>query len=62
MRTTFVLFFRVVASLGLFEVGALDGDLPSALAPTLYARFGDVLFLLMLFGTGIAAILGKIYL
>jgi len=32
---------RVIASLALNETGALDGALPGALAPTLYARLGD---------------------
>jgi hypothetical protein len=30
-------------------LGVLDGDLPEALSPTLYARFGDLGFFLMLF-------------
>ena len=41
---------RVKAELPLNRMGALDGVLPVAIAPTLYARFGDVIFLLMLFG------------
>lgn len=41
---------RVKAELPLNRMGALDGVLPAAIAPTLYARFGDVIFLLMLFG------------
>ncbi|MCW5700565.1 MAG: apolipoprotein N-acyltransferase, partial [Rhodospirillales bacterium] len=33
---------RVVARLGLGEVGVVDGPLPRSLAsPTIYARFGD---------------------
>jgi apolipoprotein N-acyltransferase len=39
---------RVTAELPLNQMGALDGVLPAAIAPTPYARFGDVIFLLML--------------
>jgi apolipoprotein N-acyltransferase len=33
---------RIVARLGLGKEGVLDAGLPSAIAPTAYARFGDV--------------------
>jgi apolipoprotein N-acyltransferase len=39
---------RVKGALQLNRMGALDGVLPAAIAPTPYARFGDVIFLLML--------------
>jgi apolipoprotein N-acyltransferase len=39
---------RVRASLALNRMGVLDSPLPAALAPTLYARFGDLVFLLFL--------------
>ncbi|HEX2591690.1 MAG TPA: apolipoprotein N-acyltransferase [Rhizomicrobium sp.] len=39
---------RVTASLGLDHEGVLDARLPDAIAPTPYARFGDLLFILML--------------
>ena len=53
---------RVIASLGLGETGIVDGQLPAAPPPTPYARFGDLVFLSMLFVIGIAALLAKIYL
>ena len=33
---------RIVARLGLGIEGVLDSSLPSALAPTIYARIGDI--------------------
>src|SRR6185312_15744973 len=39
---------RVRASLNLGRLGVVDASLPSALAPTPYARFGDWLFLALL--------------
>ncbi|HTC82818.1 MAG TPA: apolipoprotein N-acyltransferase [Rhizomicrobium sp.] len=39
---------RIIAQLGLGEMGHLDGKLPQALGPTTYARFGDLGFLLLL--------------
>lgn len=39
---------RVIASLGLGHSGVVDGDLPVALPPTPYARFGDLIFALLL--------------
>ncbi|HKQ95540.1 MAG TPA: apolipoprotein N-acyltransferase [Aestuariivirgaceae bacterium] len=46
---------RVVASLPLGAEGSLDGELPRAIAPTLYGRFGDAIFGLFLI---VAAALG----
>jgi len=39
---------RVRAALDLNEVGVVDAGLPKALMPTLYARFGDLIFLIFL--------------
>ena len=39
---------RITASLDLGRMGVVDAPLPAALAPTPYARFGDLLFLLLL--------------
>jgi len=48
---------RVVARLGLDDVGVLDVPLPLALPPTLYARFGDRGYLaLLLLGLATAAL------
>ncbi len=33
---------RIVARLGLGVEGVLDSTLPAAIAPTIYARFGDI--------------------
>jgi apolipoprotein N-acyltransferase len=38
---------RVLARLGLDVWGVIDADLPAALPPPIYARFGDLIFLLM---------------
>jgi apolipoprotein N-acyltransferase len=38
---------RSLAVLGLGETGSLDAPLPRALAPTVYSRFGDLGFLLL---------------
>ena len=39
---------RMTAHLDLGHMGVVDAPLPRALAPTLYARFGDTLFVLLL--------------
>ena len=39
---------RVVRRLGLDAIGYLDVPLPQSLAPTLYERLGDLLFLIAL--------------
>jgi apolipoprotein N-acyltransferase len=46
---------RVRAQLGLGKMGVVDAPLPQALAPTLYARFGDLIFLLLLVTAAFAA-------
>jgi apolipoprotein N-acyltransferase len=46
---------RLVAQLGLGMRGALDAKLPKALAPTTYARFADLGFLLLLLGAAVMA-------
>jgi apolipoprotein N-acyltransferase len=43
---------RVQRSLGLGKTGIVDGDLPSSLGPTPYARYGDLIFLGLLALTG----------
>jgi len=51
---------RVRASLGLNKEGVVDSRLPVALPATLYARFGDLLFLLLLVtGAAAALIMGR---
>ncbi len=54
---------RVTAALGVGVQGALDADLPAALPPTIYARWGDapilgiiVALILCLYGFGIIAV------
>ena len=46
---------RVVARLGLDDIGVLDAPLPRALAPTPYARFGDAGFAVLLLAGLVAA-------
>jgi apolipoprotein N-acyltransferase len=43
-------FGRVVASLPLGVEGVLDAPLPQPIAPTIYARLGDVLAWIMMCG------------
>jgi apolipoprotein N-acyltransferase len=51
---------RVTAELGLGKMGVIDAKLPAALEPTLYARFGDMVFLLLLVSAALAAwVLGR---
>jgi apolipoprotein N-acyltransferase len=51
---------RVLASLGLGQMGVLDVSLPQPLAPTLYARYGDaILGLLVLAALALAAALRR---
>jgi apolipoprotein N-acyltransferase len=53
-------FGRVTAQLGLGKMGVLDAQLPKAAAPTAYARFGDLTFLLLLMtATALAFVLGR---
>jgi len=49
---------RLIASLPLLTEGVLDAALPEALAPPFYARFGDWILLLMLFGA-LTLVLGR---
>jgi apolipoprotein N-acyltransferase len=46
---------RVRAQMGLSKMGVIDAPLPRALAPPLYARFGDLVFLLLLVTAAFAA-------
>jgi apolipoprotein N-acyltransferase len=50
---------RVLATLGLDEVGVVEGGLPASLPPTLYALFGDLIFLGLLVVTGGVAMIGR---
>jgi apolipoprotein N-acyltransferase len=50
---------RVLATLGLSEVGVVDGGLPANLPPTPYSRFGDWLFLGLLVVAGGVATFGR---
>jgi apolipoprotein N-acyltransferase len=43
---------RIIASLGLGRMGVFDGPLPAALPPTPYARFGDLIFAILLAVSG----------
>ncbi len=52
---------RVRASLGLGRAGVLDADLPAAIAPTPFARLGDLWFWVMLLGCAVAAGLAVYY-
>jgi apolipoprotein N-acyltransferase len=47
----------VRTSLGLNRLGVIDSALPVALQPTLYARFGDLVFLLFLVTAAFASFL-----
>jgi apolipoprotein N-acyltransferase len=46
---------RVRTKLGLNRMGVVDSPLPQALAPPLYARFGDLIFLLLLVTAALTA-------
>jgi len=46
---------RIVAALGLDRTGIVDAPLPMAASQTLYARYGDLLFLVLLFLSLVAA-------
>lgn len=50
---------RIVAELSLTEVGVVDGALPARLPPTVYATFGDTLFLVLLIGAGLISLIGS---
>lgn len=51
-------FGRIVASLPLGAEGVLDAQLPAAIAPTVYARFGDSA-LILFFLTGLIVVLRR---
>jgi len=51
---------RVRQSLGLGSAGLVDGDLPVSLPPTLYARFGDFVFLGLMIAAALAAGWGQL--
>ena len=46
---------RITTSLDLGRMGAVDASLPAALAPTPYAQFGDIIFLILLVGAAVVA-------
>ena len=46
---------RIAAALDLGRMGVVDASLPAALAATPYARFGDLLFLILLGGAAVLA-------
>jgi apolipoprotein N-acyltransferase len=48
ISAVFDAYGRVVSRLGMQKAGVIDTALPRALSPTLYARFGDGMFLLLL--------------
>ncbi|HEX4028332.1 MAG TPA: nitrilase-related carbon-nitrogen hydrolase, partial [Rhizomicrobium sp.] len=48
---------RVRTSLGLNRLGVVDATLPVALLPTLYVRFGDLIFLFLLVTAAFASFL-----
>ncbi|MCP5412866.1 MAG: apolipoprotein N-acyltransferase [Alphaproteobacteria bacterium] len=48
---------RIVRQLSLGQRGVVDARLPAALAPTLYARFGDLWFFLLMVSAAFAAFL-----
>jgi apolipoprotein N-acyltransferase len=51
---------RIVKSLPLGDVGLVDGALPVALAPPVYARFGDLTFLALWGLAVLSAICGQL--
>lgn len=48
---------RIKGRLGSGKMGVVDGPLPAALQPTIYARIGDTLFFLLLLGCAVLAVL-----
>ena len=50
----------MIASLGLGQMGVVNGDLPVALPATPYARFGDLIFAILLVVTATGAALTKV--
>lgn len=52
---------RIVASLGVGEIGVVDGDLPASLAPTIYSRYGRWILLVSLLAAVATAAIGQSY-
>ncbi len=53
---------RISGRLGSGKLGVVDGRLPVALQPTIYARFGDTLFFVLLLGCAAQATLMQVFL
>ena len=49
---------RIVASLDVNKVGVVDGELPAPRPPTVYSRYGDLVFWIILFAMLCAATIG----
>ncbi len=52
---------RITGRLGSGKLGVVDGPLPVALQPTIYARFGDSLFFILLLGCALPAVLTQVF-
>jgi apolipoprotein N-acyltransferase len=52
---------RITGRLGSGKLGVVDGPLPVALQPTIYARFGDALFFVLLLGCAVPAVLTQVF-
>jgi apolipoprotein N-acyltransferase len=52
---------RITGRLGSGKLGVVDGPLPVALQPTIYARFGDSLFFVLLLGCAVPAVLTQVF-
>lgn len=51
---------RVISGLGLGQMGVVNGNLPAALPPTPYARFGDLIFAVLLALMAAGSLLTKV--
>ncbi len=49
---------RILSQLGVGRMGVVDGQLPVALSPTIYARFGDLAFFVLLFACAAVVYIG----
>lgn len=49
---------RILSELGVGRMGVVDGQLPLALSPTIYARFGDAGFFILLFVCAVVVYIG----
>jgi apolipoprotein N-acyltransferase len=47
---------RIIASLGLDQMGYLDADLPEEVAPTIYSYVGDAIFAVVVIGLTIVGL------